>query len=99
MTLPIEFLPAAEAELLHEVDYYSQARTGAGIRFQAAVEAAIERAARHPAGGAPAAAGARSMLVRGFPFSVVYRAEPRLLLVVAIAPHRRQPGYWLSRVA
>jgi toxin ParE1/3/4 len=38
------------------------------------------------------------MLVKGFPFSVVYRASDNELLVVAIAPHRKQPYYWTSRI-
>jgi plasmid stabilization system protein ParE len=96
--IPIRVLPQAEAELLHEVEYYSSARAGTGIRFQAAIEAAIERAARHPLGGAPSPRGTRSVLVKGFPFSVVYRADERELLVVAVAPHRRRPGYWLVRI-
>jgi toxin ParE1/3/4 len=96
--IPVRVLPQAEAELLHEVEYYSNARTGTGIRFQAAVEASIERAARHPLGGAPSPKGTRSVLVKGFPFSIVYRADEWELLVVAIAPHRRRPGYWLPRI-
>ena len=96
--IPVRVLPQAEAELLHEVEYYSSARAGTGIRFQAAIEAAIERAARHPLGGAPSPRGTRSVLVKGFPFSVVYRADERELLVVAVAPHRRRPGYWLARI-
>jgi toxin ParE1/3/4 len=95
---PVRFLPEAESELLHEVEYYSNARTGTGIRFQAAVEASIERASRHPLGGAPSPNGTRSALVKGFPFSVVYRATETEVLIVAIAPHRRRPGYWLQRV-
>lgn len=39
------------------------------------------------------------MRVKGFPFSVVYRPEEREFLVVAIAPHRKRPGYWASRIA
>jgi toxin ParE1/3/4 len=96
--ISVRFLPPAEAELLHEVEYYSSARTGTGVRFQAAVEAALERAARHPLGGAPSPKGTRSVLVKGFPFSVVYRANELELLVVAVAPHRRRPGYWMARI-
>ena len=96
--IAVRFLPDAEAELLHEVAYDAKARSGAAIRFQAAVEASIGRAARHPAGGASAPGGTRCMLVKGFPFSVVYRASEIDLLVVAVAPHRRRPGYWLQRV-
>ena len=96
---PVRFLPEAEAELLHEVEYYSTLRTGTGVRFQAAVEASLQRASRHPLGGAPSQQGTRSFLVKGFPFSVVYRASGDELLVVAIAPHRRRPGYWAQRLA
>jgi hypothetical protein len=38
------------------------------------------------------------VLVKGFPFSVVYRASSAGLLVVAIAPHRRRPQYWSGRL-
>lgn len=95
---PVRFLPAAEAELLHEVEYCSRTRTGMGIRFQAAVEASILRATHYPQGGFPSPCETRSVLVKGFPFSVIYRATEAELLVVAIAPHRRRPNYCLSRL-
>ena len=93
----VRFLPEAQAELLHEVEFYSQARAGSGIRFQAAVEAAVERASHHPLGGAPSPHKTRSMLIKGFPFNIIYRSIGHDLLSVAIAPHRRQPGYWKAR--
>ena len=96
--IKVRFLPAAEDELLKEVTYYSKARAGTGIRFQAAVQAAAARAARHPLGGTPSYEETRSVLVKGFPFSVVYRSSQRELLVVAIAPHRKRPLYWASRI-
>lgn len=96
--MAVRFLPQAEVELLHEVEYYSGARSGTGVRFQAAVEASLERASHHPGGGAPSAKGTRSVLVKGFPFSIIYRATDTELLVVAIAPHKRRPEYWLPRV-
>jgi toxin ParE1/3/4 len=94
----VRFLPAAELELLREVAYYSKARSGSGVRFQAAIEAAVQRSARHPLGGAPSYKETRSVLVRGFPFSVVYRASEHEVLVVAVAPHRKRPHYWATRV-
>ena len=96
--IKVRFLPAAEIELLKEVTYYSKGRTGTGVRFQAAIEAAVSRAATHPLGGAPSFSETRSVLVKGFPFSVVYRPSERELLVVAIAPHRKRPQYWASRI-
>lgn len=96
--IKVAFLPGAETELLREVAYYSKAGRGTGIRFQAAVQAAVLRAASHPLGGAPSYMETRSMLVKGFPFSVVYRVFTDQILVVAIAPHRKRPQYWASRV-
>jgi toxin ParE1/3/4 len=96
--IKVRFLPAAEIEMLKEVTYYSKARKGTGPRFQAAVQAALSRAATHPFGGAPSFKETRSVLVKGFPFSIVYRPSQHELLVVAIAPHRKRPQYWASRV-
>ncbi|WP_293370106.1 type II toxin-antitoxin system RelE/ParE family toxin [Nevskia sp.] len=95
---PVRFLPEAEAELLHEIGYYSEKREGVGIRFVAAVEAAIELTTRHPRGGAPTHDGTRSVLVKGFPFSVIYRADAAERVIVAIAAHHRRPGYWVTRI-
>ncbi len=94
----VRFLPEAEAELLHEIGYYSEAREGVGVRFVAAVEAAIGLSARHPRGGARVHKDTRSVLVKDFPFSVIYRADPTENLIVAIAAHHRRPGYWVSRI-
>ena len=94
----VRFLPAAEMELLKEISYYSKVRAGTGVRFQAAVQASVSRAVLHPLGGAPSHKETRSMLVKSFPFSVVYRSSDRELLIVAIAPHRKRPYYWAARV-
>ena len=86
------FLPAAEAELLNEIIHYSNAREGLGIKFQAAIAAAVKKAAASPDSGAPSPKGTRRRLVKGFPFSVVYRATDVEL------HHRRQPEYWSGRI-
>jgi len=95
----LRFLPAAELELLKEVAYYSSARDGLGVKFEQAVEVAIQSALEHPEAGAPWPKSTRSRLVKGFPFSVVYRASTTEFLIVAIAHHRRAPGYWVTRIA
>ena len=93
----VRFLPAAEAELLHEVDSYSKARKGYGIIFNAGVQAATAKVVRIPEGGTPTFAETRKYRVKGFPFNVVYRVSPTDILVVAIAPDSKRPEYWVSR--
>ena len=63
--IKVRFLPDAEIEFLREVEYYSKGRSGIGLRFQEAVQAAVSRAARHPLGGAPSFKETRSALVNG----------------------------------
>jgi len=94
----VRFLPAAEIELLREIAYYSEGGRGAGLRLQVALEAAMTRIARHPLGGARSFANTRTALVRGFPLSIIYRLSSQELLIVAIAPHRKRPFYWVPRI-
>ena len=93
------FLPAAASELLKEVAYYSKVRDGLGIRFEHSVESTVKDVVSNLNGGAPAPQGTRSRLVKGFPFSVVYRASDTEILIVAVMHHRRTPGYWADRIA
>jgi toxin ParE1/3/4 len=93
----IRFLPEAETEFLDEVAYYANIRRALGEQFRQAVQSALARVAIHPLGGAPSFHETRSVLIRGFPFSLVYRSSDGVLLVVAVAHHRRRPGYWLAR--
>lgn len=91
--MKVRFLPAAEVEFIKELAYYSKARSGSGAKFEAAVEVAAQMAMRHPQGGAPSYKETRAFRIKGFPFSLVYRASAQEVLVVAIAPHSKKPGY------
>jgi toxin ParE1/3/4 len=71
---------------------------GLEARFADAVEAAIARAVAFPFSGAPGSKDTRRILVRGFPFAVIYRPEADGILVIALAHHSRQPEHWLHRV-
>ena len=96
--IQVRFLPAAEAELLHETDYYSKARKGFGVRFKDAVKAASDRAARTPEADAPGLGVTRKFRVTGFSFNLYYRHSVHEVLVVAIAPDSKRPAYWLLRI-
>lgn len=38
------------------------------------------------------------VLVRRFPFGVIYQPRGEQLVVIAVAHQRRRPGYWLRRL-
>ena len=87
----------ARDEFLKEVAYYEERRSGTGKHFREAVNAALHLVRRFPTGGAPGPAGTRRTKVKGFPFTVFYRDEAVEIVVFAIAPDRRQTGYWAPR--
>lgn len=41
----------------------------------------------------------RRIVMQRFPFNVLYREAGNTVQVLAVAHHRRHPGYWLGRVA
>lgn len=50
----------------------------------------------HPQLGAPWR-GRQRMSLRRFPYSVIYYVSDHDLRVMALAHHRRKPGYWAGR--
>jgi toxin ParE1/3/4 len=91
------FLAAARLEYFAEVGYYAEAEPDLGRRFVEAVEEATARALAFPLAGSPSDSDTRRVLLKGFPFSLIYRVEHDDILIVALAHHGRKPGYWHSR--
>ena len=94
----IPFLPAAEEEFLRAVDRYTAEAPALGAEFVVEVQRAVECIAAFPEHGSPSIAGTRRVILRRFPFSIIYQAEAGELLVIAVAHHSRLPGYWRDRV-
>jgi toxin ParE1/3/4 len=46
----------------------------------------------------PTSIGARRVLVKRFPYSIVFIRHEEDLWVVAFAHHHRRPGYWRERL-
>jgi toxin ParE1/3/4 len=94
-----QFVAEARLEFLTEVIYYNEAEPGLGQRFTSAVEEAIVRALAFPMAGSPTASNTRRVIVKSFPFSVIYRPESDGVIVFALAHHSRKPNYWRSRAS
>ncbi len=91
------FIAAARVELLAEVIYYNEAQPGLGERFAAAIEEATGRAVTFPLAGSPFRFHTRRVIVKGFPFSIVYRPEREGIVIFALAHHAQRPYYWRTR--
>lgn len=86
--------PEAAAELLDALSWYAQRSPELGAEFSLAIDAAVSRAARMPLAFPSIEADFRHVLVRKFPYSVIYHASAAELVVISFFHHRRKPGAW-----
>ena len=98
MTRTLEIHPAAQAEAEAAVRYYAQRNPSAAIAFAEELDAAISRIAVEPHIFLAHEFGTRRVLLRTFPFGVVFRLDDTTVLIVAVAHGSRRPGYWLGRI-
>lgn len=89
--MQIRFRPQARRELLEAQAWYEDRAVGLGLEFVRAVDAALQAAARHPLAYPLVDGSARRVVVRRFPYSVVFDVHPSELLILAVFHHRRAP--------
>jgi plasmid stabilization system protein ParE len=85
------FRPDARAEVLEAQAWYESRASGLGMEFARSVDAAVASAVRTPESFALVTGSCRRILLRRFPFSLVYRVRGDEFLVVAVFHHRRNP--------
>lgn len=95
MTLAVH--PVAIREIHRIANAYDRKAHRLGDRFAQEVEHAFARIRENPLIGEEIARGERRLLLRRFPYKVIYRVLDDYLLVVALAHHRRKEGYWRRR--
>ena len=97
--MEILFRPEARAEALEAQAWYEARALGLGLEFARSLDAAVNQAARSPATFASIGwGGCRRVLLRKFPFLLIYRAQGTQLLVVAVFHHRRDPVPLAQRI-
>lgn len=95
----VRYLPRARSDVLGAVEFYESRAVGLGAEFLTTLEHVINGILASPHAGSPYESGTRRVVLGRFPFSVVYEFTEERLLVVAIAHHRRKPGYWSNDLA
>jgi len=90
--------PDAERELTDGAVYYAREAKSAdlGLAFIAEFERALELLCAYPRLGVSWRSRRRFPL-RRFPYSIIYYVTGEELRVIALAHHRRKPGYWTGR--
>lgn len=103
MSPRVRFEDEADSEYRHAGRWYERRRTGLGLEFFDAVDAAISRIVdlRHVGKSVPrlpADLPVRRYAVKRFPYHVVYLDTPEGIRILAVAHDRRKPGYWKGRL-
>jgi toxin ParE1/3/4 len=96
---PFRFHPRASAELEAAAAWYDERRPGLGAEFIAAVRSKVREVLLAPERW-PLVKGTRRVLVRRFPYAIVYREVPGsggMVEIVAVAHVRRRPRCWGGR--
>lgn len=93
----VRFHVEAEAELNEAVSFYEALVPGLGKSLITEVKKTVRLIQAHPAAGQNVSARLKKSLVHRFPYSVIYSFDAQSILIVAIAHHRRRPGYWHDR--
>jgi plasmid stabilization system protein ParE len=89
----------AAGDLREAKAFYRHHSPLAAIAFSQAVDAAMARIAESPYAFPVRGHGARELVFpRRFPFTVVYHVLRETIIVLAVAHHRREPGYWRDRL-
>ena len=88
----------AKQEILDGFAWYDDQQLGLGIRFKSEVLAAIERIILYPEINTEIDTGIRRILVKSFPYMVIYSINRDSIEIIAVAHQHRRPGYWQGGV-
>jgi plasmid stabilization system protein ParE len=99
MSLVLEFLPEAQAELECVTGDYEARVPGLGVRFREEVECVCAAIVRHPLLWRERPGGHRRVNLPGFPYYVAFVLRKEHVLITAVAHGSRHPDYWKNRMA
>ena len=97
MTLPVVWLPEADAELKEALARYESIRPELAQRFAEAVVDTVEAIADAPMHYAVVEKGRRRAGVRRFPYGLFFLVEETRIVVIACFHGRRNPKRWQLR--
>lgn len=93
----VQYSAAAEAELAEALDWYAACGPELAQRFLNEVNEIERAAAEHPRAWPEVEPGVRRVVLRKFPFALLYRSSAEGLQILAVAHQRRRPGHWRRR--
>lgn len=95
----LRFHPEARAEAREAVEWYRERSSAAARGFATALDHSLRAIVEQPTAW-PTWTGhaeVRRRVLRRFPFSIFYIVDDAAI-IVAVAHHKRRPGYWMPRL-
>jgi toxin ParE1/3/4 len=87
----------AQAEFREVALFYESKLPSLGSSFANEVEHAVRLIITHPDVGTPVGRSLRRVLVKRFPYAIIYRRQDDEIFILALAHQSRRPGYWRQR--
>lgn len=98
MSLCLEFLAEAAAELECIVGDYEARLPGLGVRFRQEAESICGAIVQHPLTWRLRPEGYRRVNLPGFPYYVAFFVEGERAVIAAVAHASRRPAYFVGRM-
>lgn len=92
--MELRFTAEAKKELIQAGDWYESKQSGLALEFLRAVDAAAARIQRAPEAHRSLDGGYRRVLLRHFPFMLVYTVKSDVIVVVSVFHQSRKPKRW-----
>ena len=96
--MDVLFRPEARIEALEAQAWYENRSHGLGLEFARALDVSIQSAFRNPLAAQTIEGACRRVIMRRFPYSVIYQPAANGILIVAVFHHHRLPDTWLKRI-
>jgi len=97
MTPRLTFRKQARGELLEARSWYDARVPGLGLEFARAVAEALDRVQQMPEAFPTLRDEIRQVVLRRFPYSVLFAYEHSEIIVLAVHHHRKKPTRWHRR--
>jgi plasmid stabilization system protein ParE len=93
----IRFLRLADREVDDAVRWYEEQAEGLSRTFLDELDRVVRLVRSYPLIATQIKPGLRRFLFVHFPYSLIYGIDQDTIVVIAVAHHHREPGYWADR--
>ena len=93
-----KFLPKAEEELDKAIWYYEKCQIGLGKKFTIEIFNSVENILLFPRAWSKTENECRRILIKRFPYGIIYSIEKEFILIVSVMNLHRKPYYWKNRI-